>query len=594
MNNKFIDTVELNDEWEIETEDGWKDISHIHKTKKFKVWEIRTSEFSLKCADEHIVIGNNFQNIYVKDLKIGTEIVTKNGIQKITYIHKSEIEENMYDITVKSEKHTFFSNGILSHNTTVATVYLLHYALFEEDKTVAILANKESTAIEILSRLKLAYTELPIWLQRGISEQNGGWAKKAVGLENGIKIIAGSTASSAIRGMSAGLVFLDEFAFVPDNIADDFMSSVYPTIASGKKAKIIIVSTPNGMNHFYDIYRKATRGENNFMPIKIRWDEVPGRDDKWREEIIRDIGPAKWNQEFGTQFLGSSNTLIDTSMLERMNTKNPVEVKMGSYLSIYEQPIDGAMYILGVDSAKGTRKDYSVIQVIKIISERDIEQVALYRDNTIEPRDYAQVIISVSKFYNDAYIMLENNDVGETVANTIWYEYEYDKILNCDKKGIGIRSTRKTKLAANMLLKRYIENGWLEIIDKFTLFELSRYEEESPNVFQAPRGQNDDCVTSMLWALFFLTTVFFDGKNLNVKQIDDKFLIQKMEEEDTTSPVAITPDDEENISDEDGDWSSGFSNDPFESNRNKQTVEKRTDNVDKDDDELFSNDPFDI
>lgn len=249
-------------------------------------------------------------------------------------------------------------------------------------------------------------------------------------------------------------------------------------------------------------------------------------------------------------FLGSSNTLIDPALLERMNTKNPVELKMGSYLNIYEQPIEGAMYILGVDSAKGTRKDYSVIQVLKILNEHNIEQVALYRNNEIDARDFAQVVISVSEFYNQAYIMLENNDVGEQVGNTIWYEYEYDKILNCDKKGIGIRSTRKTKLAANILLKRYVENGWLEILDRYTLYELSRYEEVTPNVFKAPRTGHDDCVTSLLWGLYFLTTVFFDGKNLDVKTIDKRYMVDTISKEDITAPVAIIGPDDENITDD--------------------------------------------
>lgn len=451
----------------------------------------------------------------------------------------------------KGKKHVVVNSSRQIGKTTISTVFLLHYALFEESKTIAILANKEKTAIEILRRLKFAYQEMPLWLQQGISETNGGWNKSSVGLENGIKILAGSTASSAIRGEVSALVFLDEFGFVPDNIASDFMSSVYPTIATGKNAKIVIVSTPNGLNHFYHIWKGAVRNDNNFMPIKINWDEVPGRNKKWREEIIRDIGPTKWAQEFGGQFLGSSNTLIDPSLLERMNTINPIELKLGSYLNIYKQPEDGEMYILGVDSAKGTRKDYSVIQVLKINNEHDVEQVALYRNNTIEAREFAQVVISTSQFYNGAYIMLENNDVGGEVGTTIWYEYEYDKILNCDKKGIGIRSTKKSKLAANILLKRYIENGWLEIIDRYTLYELSRYEEIRPNVFQAPKDQNDDCVTSLLWGLYFITTVFFDGKNMDVKKIDDKFLINN-NEEDSFGPVAIIGD--ESGSDFDEGW----------------------------------------
>lgn len=241
MNKKFIKSIKLSD-YEIETEDGWKDITHIHKTILYDVWIIRTKNYELRCADEHIVMSENFEQVYVENLKTGDEILTKTGSEEVISIEHTKEKENMYDVTVDSKNHTFYSNGILSHNTTVATIYLLHYALFNEDKTIAILANKESTSIEILSRIKLAFMELPLWMQKGVDEQAGGWAKKKIGLENGVKIVAESTASSAIRGLTAGLVFLDEFAFVPDNIASDFMSSVYPVIVSGKKAKIIIVS----------------------------------------------------------------------------------------------------------------------------------------------------------------------------------------------------------------------------------------------------------------------------------------------------------------------------------------------------------------
>jgi len=459
----------------------------------------------------------------------------------------------------KKRKHVIMLSARQSGKTTIAALYILHYALFNRDKTIAILANKEKTAHEILLRIKTAFQELPLWLQQGIEEQYGGWAKGSIGFENHVRIISGSTAGSAMRTYSINLLYLDEFAFVPQNIADNFMRSVYPTISSGKTTKIIIVSTPNGLNQFYHIWRAAVRNENNFMPIKINWDEIPGRDAKWKQEQINDFGPQAFAQEYACKFLGSTNTLIDSDLLERMQMKDPKTLKLGSFLTIYEEPKEGEMYMLGVDSAKGTGKDYSVIQVLKISSENDIEQVAVYRNNLIEPHDFAQIVISVSKYYNDCYMMVENNDVGGTVAESIWFEFEYDKIILCDKKGIGIRSTRKSKLAANILLKRYIENGWLEIIDRNTIYELSRYEEVTPNVFKAPRGGNDDCVMALIWGLYFVSTVHFDGKNTNIKKIDKKFLIDESKQEDD-APVMFfddgsTPD---SINEEDLDEGWGY------------------------------------
>ena len=570
--------------------------------------------------------------------------------------------------------------------TTIVSIYLSWFGLFStKEMNIAILANKETTALEILNRLKLAYRELPFWMQQGISDEVGGWNKKMIGLGNGVRYIAGSTASSTIRGYTINLLYLDEFAFVPDNIADEFMTSVYPTIVSGKSSKIIITSTPNGLNAFYNIWKGAIRGENNYMPIKVSWQDIPGHDEEWKENIIRDIGTKKFAQEFGClkrdsilsildtntknitrltiedlyiemgveqdfiklnknflietpngfepfhgitklpkvktikfklednyeidvsfnhkfyvdgdliiantlvegelletkeglkkileisvneeddiyevleiknkehtyysngvlnhncDFLGSAQTLVDANILQRMNIREPVELKIGKYLNVYERPIEGVMYILGVDTAKGLGKDYSCIQVIKVNSEHDIDQVAVYRNNMIDPKDYSQVVISVSEYYNNAYIMLENNDVGNEVGEAIHYDFEYDYIINCDPKGIGIKSTKKTKLAGNLLMKRYIENGWLDIVDRTTLYELSRYEEISPNVFSSPRMGNDDTVSSLLWAIYFLSTAYFDGKNLNVKKIDDKF---KVNYEDS-APIAMIGDEDE-------------------------------------------------
>lgn len=313
-------------------------------------------------------------------------------------------------------------------------------------------------------------------------------------------------------------LFIDEASFVPPHIWDDFYMSVYPTVSSGKNSKIIMVSTPNGMNHFYDMYRDAVKGENSFKPIKVAWNERPDRDEEWAEQMKKDVGAKRFAQEFQCKFLGASNTLIDGDKLEKIETRQPIGEKYSFAMLEYEKPEEGGFYIMGVDSAKGNEADYSVVQVIKITNQHDIKQVAVYRCNTISIDAFVKVCMGISEYYNDAYMMVENNDVGALVCEKLWYDYECDRILNCDRKGLGIRATKKTKFEGNMLLQRYIENDWLKVVDSRTLYELSRYEEVSPNVYHAA-GQNehDDCVTSLIWALYYIVTPFYDPDEKGIK-----------------------------------------------------------------------------
>lgn len=230
------------------------------------------------------------------------------------------------------------------------------------------------------------------------------------------------------------------------------------------------------------------------------------------------------------KFLGSSNLLIDSDILERINFKQPILTKWTGLFNIYEEPQQDGLYVLGIDTSKGTKNDYSVVQVIRIFSEKEIKQVAVYRNNMISPHDFAQVCISISDYYNKAQMMIENNDIGQSLCDTIWYEYDCDRIVNVDPKGLGIRSTRKTKLEANLLLKEYMEREWIEIVDQQTIYELSRYEEVSPNVFSCG-NDNDDCVTSILWALYYIKTDYFEGKNNEIKKVESKYKINNEEDE---------------------------------------------------------------
>jgi len=304
---KIIESYDI-DEWEVWTDTGWEDIRQVHKTVKYDVWELKTKSFTLNCADKHIVMDKDYNEIYVQDLIIGDELITENGIEKVISVKKLDCEpEHMYDMSINSKNHTLFTDGILSHNTTISTVFILHYMLFNRDKNVAIIANKEKTALEIMQRVKMAYELLPTWLQQGIKE--GGWNKSSIRLENGMTAKAATTSSDSISGETISLLYMDEFAKVKPHIAEEFITATYPVVSSGKTSKIIMVSTPVGMNHFYQFWADAVRGPekkgNNFYPVKVGWLEHPDRDDAWKEEMIRDIGPVRFNQEFGCVGSGS-------------------------------------------------------------------------------------------------------------------------------------------------------------------------------------------------------------------------------------------------------------------------------------------------
>jgi hypothetical protein len=311
------------------------------------------------------------------------------------------------------KRHIIVLSARQMSKTTVTTIFLLHAAIFSKDETIGILANREATAIEILSRLQFAYSHLPIWMQRGVVE----WNKKSMRLENDVKIKAQATSHNSLRGEAISICVIDECGFVPEHTWEGFYSSVYPAISSGQRAKIIMVSTPNGLNHFYDFYKKATLGENDYYPVKINWNQHPKRDEKWKEMMIRDCGKQRFEVEFNNKFLGSTSTLCDPNALENLFPKEPVDIsKWSGAFQIFEYPQEGCQYILGVDPGKGTGGDYSVVQVLKLKAQHEIEQVAIYRSNYIKIESFANIIIGISDYYNSCEAMVESNVVGELLC----------------------------------------------------------------------------------------------------------------------------------------------------------------------------------
>ena len=394
--------------------------------------------------------------------------------------------------------------------STTSVSYLLHYAVFNDNVNIGILANKAATARDLLGRLQTAYENLPKWMLQGIIS----WNKGSLELENGSRILAASTSASAVRGMSFNILFLDEFAFVPNHIADSFFASVYPTITSGQSTKVIMVSTPHGMNHFYRYWHDAERGKNQYIPTEVHWSEVPGRDDVWREQTIANTSEQQFKIEFECEFLGSVDTLIAPSKLRTMVYQEPSTRSAG--LDVYVDPIKGHDYAMAVDVARGVNKDYSTFVIIDI-TEFPHSVVAKYRNNEIKPMLFPTIINDVGKSYNDAFVLCEVNDVGDQVASILNYDLEYKNLLMCSMRGragqvvgqgfsgkktqLGVKMSKTVKKVGALNLKTLIESDKLLSCDYEIMSELTTFIQKN-NSFEAEDGCNDDlamCLVIYAW-----------------------------------------------------------------------------------------------
>ncbi len=392
-----------------------------------------------------------------------------------------------------------------SGKSTTMISYLLHYALFNPSVNIAILANKAATARDLLGRLQLAYEHLPKWLQQGVMS----WNKGSLELENGSKILASSTSASAVRGGSYNIIFLDEFAYVPSNVAEQFFSSVYPTISSGKSTKVIIVSTPHGMNMFYKLWTDAEEERNGYIPIEVHWTEVPGRDEKWKKETIANTSEQQFNTEFECEFLGSIDTLINAQKLRTLAYKTPIQSNAG--LDVYKKPQEGSTYVLTADVSRGTKNDYSAFIVFDVTTV-PYRIVAKFRDNEIKPLIFPSKIYDVARAYNQAFVLVEVNDIGEQVANTLQYDLEYDNLIMASMRGragqilgggfsggraqLGVRTTKAVKKIGCSNLKQLVEDNKLIIEDFDTINELSTFIVKGSS-FEADDGCNDDMVACL-------------------------------------------------------------------------------------------------
>lgn len=420
-------------------------------------------------------------------------------------------QEEIIDI-YKSERKVIVRLPRQMGKTTTTAGFFLWYVLFHDNKVCAIMANKAPTAQEILARVKLMYENLPLWIQQGIIE----WNKRSITLENGSRILAAATSSSAIRGYSLSLVFLDEFAHVPNNIAEEFFTSIYPTISSGKETKILIASTPNGMNHYYKFWTEAESKTNDFVPVFYQWNRMPGRDEEWLKEQERALGPMKFRQEVLCEFMGSSDTLIAGAALATMAMKLPIAEEEG--WKVYEHPQENHTYVICVDPSRGLDRDASAFWVIDI-SVMPYRGVAVYHSHTISPIILPNIIYNAATRYNKAFVLVEINDNGQQVVDMLHNDLEYENVFKLDtstKQGtkvsggfkksirIGLRMTESVKRIGCQNLKLLIEDKKLLIHDFDTISEFSTFTQQN-QTFKADEGFHDDLVMCLVMFSWLMT-----------------------------------------------------------------------------------------
>jgi hypothetical protein len=476
---------------------------------------------------------------------------------KIITLDEGVVPFKMYDFQEEMIK-TFYNNRFTIMKcprqvgkTTTTVAFLLWTILFQDSQSIAVLANRGETARGILGKLQLAYENLPMWLQQGVVE----WNKGRVELENGSVIIASSTSGSAARSGSFNIVFLDEFAFVPGNIATEFFTSVYPVITAGTKTKIIIVSTPNGMNLFYKIWTDAVNKNNNYTPFEVHWSMVPGRDEAWKEETIRNTSEYQFRQEFETEFLGSSNTLISGKKLQELVYQAPLAEH--DMMKIYEYPIKGDdettkdhLYAMWVDVSEGRNLDSSAFSIIDI-STTPYKQVATYKSSSISPMLFPTVIYNAARQYNDAYILIEINN-NSTVADVIHQDLEYEnlfKIFTGNKKpqqlssgfgrGVqfGLKMSTPVKKIGCSNLKTLLEGNKLIINDFDTISELTTFVADKTS-FKADDGHNDDLVMGLVMFAWATGQKYFkDIVNHDIRKQIQLESMNQVDEEVLPAPI---------------------------------------------------------
>jgi hypothetical protein len=499
----------------------------------------------LKCAEDPIYFIETYCKIVTLDHGIQPFKLYPCQVNKVNIIHNN--------------RKVILMEGRQQGKTTTSAAYILWYTLFQESKTVAILANKAPAAREVLYRYQLMYENLPIWLQQGVTV----WNKGDIELENRSKVFTSATSASGIRGKSVNLLYVDETAIIPNNLADQFFASVYPTISAGETTKILLSSTPLGYNHFWKFWNDAQNDRNGFVPLFIPYWEIPGRDEAWATEQRRLLGELKFNQEVLCNFLGSSLTLIASDTIAQMSADAPIYSKDG--LDIYEKAEKDCAYIIIADTAKGVGGDYSAFQILNI-SKMPYVMVGKYKNNTISPLLYPSVIYKVGKDYNEAYVLIEVN-TSEQVAEILYSDYEYENIISVSrtpngqvvnggfgggKTQLGVVTDKKVKRIGCSNFKSMVEEKKMIIRDADTISEISTFIQRK-NSYSADEGYHDDLVMPLVLFSWLTTNTYFkELTNINIRKELYEARIKMIEDEVTPFGFINTGEEETQFVDSSG------------------------------------------
>jgi hypothetical protein len=504
-----------------------KQIGQKHTFTEFETLEM------MKCMDDPIYFIENYC--------------------KIVSLDHGLVDFKLYDCQKKKVRLILGNRKVIimeprqNGKTVVAAGCILWYTLFQDRKTVAVLANKKDGAYEVIDKYKTMYENLPIWMQHGVKKWNEG----TVILENGSKIFAAATTTSGIRGKAINWLYIDEAAIIANNLAEKFFASAFPTISSGKTTKILMTSTPMGYNHFWKFWNEAQTKKNDFVPLFIPYTEIPGRDAAWAKERLRELGPVQYAQEVSCDFLGSSNTLLNAETLARMSSQEPMHTSMD--LDVFEEPQKGHTYVLSADTSRGIGGDYSAFTVVDVTNV-PYQMAAKYRKNDIAPMLYPTAIHKVAKDYNDAYILVEINDAGGQIVDILYQEYEYENIISTvNEKGrvfvspgfskqttLGVRTTKSVKRQGCAAIKSILEEHKMEIFDADIIKEFSTFVEKN-GLYSADEGKTDDlCMSLVLFGWLTTNQYFSDLTDINIRERIYKEQIAQMEEEMT--PFGIIDD----------------------------------------------------
>ena len=542
IDKKIIDSIDISDEGiSVLSHDGYHPVTHIHKTQPYQIYElVLDSGDKMECADNHIVFCENFEQKFVKDLTANDRVMTQNGLSNVKSVTKTGRKISMYDITVDSDDHSFYSNGILSHNTVTAAVFLIHSAIFNYDKNIGIAANKQATAIEIVDKIKEIMDRLPFFLKPGIKTNNQAMME----FDNGCRMIAQATTKRSFIGHTIHILYLDEFAHVEPHILNEFYENIMPTVSSMEDSKIVITSTPNGYNKYYDLWQGAVDGTNSFNPIRVDWWQVPGRDDAWREKMIHDCGgPDEFMRQFGNSFLSTGNTLLSPDSLAKLQQGRQKFVRKGliEIEKNWDPEFDDLVFhpefdvesfrdknkrwVMSLDLSEGSGGDYSVMNLFEVrvkdtnihklyndenadIKKSDffqLYQVSRYKSNTINLETFAKLVYIISQNVissDNIKIVCEYNTYGSEFIRLLQMvfgdknnfdmscilKYFHNNEATVRKYGLKVKADNKSINC--IACKGYIATDNIIVTDTDTVSEFEVFSKIG-NTFKASREHDD-------------------------------------------------------------------------------------------------------